>query len=96
MASLTEELSSLKNHDKIIISDYCKVTDEQSIKNFLMMNQDQQNTLLQQRTLCFKKIKPDKINLVKTLIELILIQNKTMNMFLKQSLIELLDLNLQK
>ena len=53
------------------------------------MNQNEQKKFLQQRTLCFKKIKPEKINTVKTLVELI--QNKTMNMFLKQSLEEFIE-----
>jgi hypothetical protein len=88
--SLIEELSSYKNHDEVNISDFCQVIDEQSIKSFLKTNQDQQKTILQQRILCFKSIKPEKINLAKTLVELA--QNKTINIFLKKSLIEFIEL----
>ncbi len=81
---------SYKNHDKINISDFCQVIDEQSIKSFLKTNQDLQKSLLQQRILCFKNLKPEKINLAKTLVELA--QNKTMNIFLNKSLIEIIKL----
>jgi hypothetical protein len=86
MECFFEELSSYKNHDEVNISDYCQVIDEQSIKSFLKTNQDQQKAFLQQRILCFKNIKPEKISLVKKLVELV--KNKTMNMFLNKSLIE--------
>jgi hypothetical protein len=89
MVSFIDELSSYKNHDKVNISDFCQVIDEQSIKSFLKMSQDLQKSLLQQRILCFKNIKPEKISLAKTLVELV--QNKTMNMFLKKSLIEFIQ-----
>jgi hypothetical protein len=78
-----------KNPDKVLISDFCQVTDEVSIKNFSKMNKDEQKSFLQQRTVCFKKLKPEKIGLVKTLIELG--QNKTMARFLNQSLVELIE-----
>jgi hypothetical protein len=90
MVSFIEELSSYKNHEEVNISDFCQVIDEQSIKSFLKTNQDQQKAFLPQRILCFKGIKPEKINLAKKLVELI--QNKTMNMFLKKSLIEFIEI----
>ena len=80
---------SYKNPDKVLISDFCQVTAGEAIKKVLKMNQNEQKTFLQKRTLCFKKIKPEKINTVKILVELI--QNKTMNMFLKQSLEEFIE-----